>query len=980
MRRWIDFTINHPKIVFSILILITILAAFGFKNLHFDSRTETLMPKDDIAYKMGERAKEVFIDTKTYMLVAIEAPKKEELISYKTFRQLNELVTELEEFKDFNFNQEKERLSALISIGNISYKEKESEKEFPQDQEILNSQDADKSIDIESELDNEILGGQTSTELNTEEITDDNNIWDLSKQVKTDFYTKPERSRRIYNYNKYSPVKYGELEQCLDHVGSQELRSILRYAGLKSISGDHYLTKDEFVKIMETWETLYLYKSMEIIKTFNNPISGEDIQGTSEELKPLRFVEKDEEGKYILPKSDDELKLYREKLTRNPSYKSMYYSSGDDGRIQALALNLILKPLKEHDEIFNYFFEVIDKYNSKDLILTQAGGPVITKFVRDYMKSDLFTFMPLVIIVVIITFFLNFRTLSGVLLPTVTVLLGTFWTLGLMGIMNIPITLIVNMMPPLLVAVGSSYSIHIFNQYLLDQEFIRKHGKKFGLVTSMSHISITVILAGFTTFIGFITLTLNQIVSLRDFGIFSAIGTAIAVIISTMLIPSSLMLMKTLPVRNGNGGEADHNNIVVKKLVTVLNKISLNHSKAVVAVYAIIIVVLSIGITKIYVETSALEYFEKDSYLYKSDMRINSLFEGSIVMNLIVDSGKTDGIKDPQFLKMTEEIREWIVGPENKEKYLFLHTLSFGDVIKRMHMAMNSDNPDYYKIPDKESAIRDYLELYSGEDRNSDGRVDSFESFVDPYYRYANIMVRIGSYKGKTFSTAMIDKGQKRLTEYLMNHPEAGKYKWHLVGEPINYTVLSTLIVKGQLVSLLCSLIIVLLVILFLFKNINAGLIALVPISTTIIIVYGTMGFLGIPLDIAKALLAAVAIGIGIDDTIHMLKTIRHNLLEGQSIRDAITTAHNAAGMAILYTSLALIFGFAVLFFSEFKPVYYLAWLVVSTMAATTIGALLLLPAIIIVFNLKLDKEKKWRIFRLINLSFLFKIDKDNFN
>ena len=110
MKKWIEFNINHPKIVIIILIIISILAGFGFKNLYFDSSTEAMMPKDDINYKMGVRAKEVFVDSKTFLLVAVETSKKEDLFSYNTFYRLNELVSELEEFKDFNYELENERL------------------------------------------------------------------------------------------------------------------------------------------------------------------------------------------------------------------------------------------------------------------------------------------------------------------------------------------------------------------------------------------------------------------------------------------------------------------------------------------------------------------------------------------------------------------------------------------------------------------------------------------------------------------------------------------------------------------------------------------------------------------------------------------------------------------------------------------------------------------------------------------------------
>ncbi|MBN2041811.1 MAG: MMPL family transporter [Spirochaetes bacterium] len=976
MKRWIEFNINHPKIIIFFLFILTIAAGFGFNNLYFDSSTEAMMPKDDINYKMGERAKEVFVDSKTFLLTAIETPDRKDLFTYKTFYELNELVTELEEFKDFNYNLENSRLETIIRIGNLSYID--NKKEEKNESKVNYSTD-----DIEAELDKVILENEdvSGTDITIED-NQEHDIWNLSKAVKAgDSSVKTVRNRRVYDYKKYKPVSIEKIENVLDHEGRKELHSILRYTGLNLHDKDRLLKKREFIKIAEAWETVYLYKSMEIIKTLNNPVSGEDIHGTSDELKPVKLIEKNDKGDRILPVTEKDYEIYREKLTRNPSFESLYYSYGTGSRIQALALSLILRPLPSHDEIFNYFYEVIEKYNNKDLILTQIGAPIIGKFIKDFMTNDLFTFTPIAISVIILVFFLNFRLLRGVLLPTICIILGTFWTLGLMGLLNVPITVVVNLLIPLLLAVGSSYSIHIFNQYLHDQEVIRTQGKKYGLIMSMRHISVTVILAGFTTLIGFMTLTANRIVSLKDFGIFASVGTGLAVIISIMLIPSSLMMMKLLPLKKKNGKKnTNHSNIVISKIINLLNGISLNHSKFVISVYSVVILVFSAGITRIVVESGGLDYFKEDSYIYKSDIRISQLFKGANMMNLVVDSGRVDGVKDPEFLKMIEDVRDWIVKPENTENYLFLHTLSFGDIIKRMNMAMNGENRDSFRIPDRETTVRDYLELYSGRDSDSDGRIDSFEQFVDPYYRYANILVKVGSYNGKKYSTGINKAGQEALHNFLKQNPEAGKYSWHLVGEPVNFTVLSDMVIRGQLISIICSLLLVFFVITFLFKNVRAGMISLLPISTSIILIYGVMGYLDVPLDIAKALLSAVAIGIGVDDTIHMLKTIRFNLLKGLSVRDAITASHREAGTAIIYTSVALILGFSVLLFSDFKVVYYLGWLVVSTMAATTLGALLLLPAVIVFFDMKLNEETKWKIFKVFNLDFLLKIDNNNNN
>ena len=135
------------------------------------------------------------------------------------------------------------------------------------------------------------------------------------------------------------------------------------------------------------------------------------------------------------------------------------------------------------------------------------------------------------------------------------------------------------------------------------------------------------------------------------------------------------------------------------------------------------------------------------------------------------------------------------------------------------------------------------------------------------------------------------------------------------------------------------------------------------------------MGYFNIPLDISKSLLAAIAIGIGVDDTIHMLKTLRLQLKRGLPMKEAIVMTYREAGIPIIYTSLALIFGFSVLLLSQFLPIFFLSILMILTMVTTTISALVILPAIIILFDLKIDKELDWKIFKIINIQKFFEID-----
>ena len=355
----------------------------------------------------------------------------------------------------------------------------------------------------------------TSTPPNIDLSNSDSVSTDLWKQDIKDktYQAKPDRPRREYDYSKYSPITIKKLTSVLDQNAKDQLLTILQICKLDTYPQNKPLNTRRIKKIIENWETLYLNKSMQIIKTSLDPLTAKDVSGKGNSLKAIPLI-KEANNKLQLPKNQKEITSYISRLLANPSYESILYAKDNSGKIAALAFSLSLRPRENNDWIFNFLHQSIRRYNTHPFKLTQMGSYMYQKYLREYMHSDLKKLIPLVIVMIIMTFYFNFRSKRGVILPTLSVLFATSWTFGLMGLLNIPITLVVNLLPPLLMAVGSSYSIHILNQYYLEHDEIHTaNNKKDALQKSMQSISITVLLAAITTFIGFMTLVTNRVLS-----------------------------------------------------------------------------------------------------------------------------------------------------------------------------------------------------------------------------------------------------------------------------------------------------------------------------------------------------------------------------------------------------------------------------------------------------------------------------------
>jgi len=946
LRVWIHFIVRKPQWNLFFLVLITLFFLLGIRKIESDSSMDYLMPKAEPVYKLGERTKAAFADSKTFFITSIEASENIKLFSKETFNRMNDMVEEMEEYKDFNLNLENSRLDSIIALGNAQFTEPLTQAKTNISENGRNSQD-----NLEKDLDEMFLeGGDSVINLNQKKSHED--IWDMDKPLPESRYVEAIREKRIYNLEKYKPVRIYDLKEALDKTGKRSLETVLFKLDFNHYDDSYLLKKKEFSAILNGLEDIYLYKSMRIVHMFSNPISGEDISGKNGELTPVDFIPL-KDGVRQLPETPEDFKKYIDKIKLNPLNENLLYSLDNTGQIRALSMTIVLRTMKHYNLFFDYFWIIIEKNNQQPLILHSMGSMVVEKYMNDYMKKDLRNLIPLVLLIVIVTFYLNFRTIAGVVLPTLTVLLGAVWTMGLMGHLGIKLSLLVNILPPLLIAVGSSYSIHMFNQYMMDRGTYTSTNIIEGMTHSMSHISMTILMAALTTTISFLTLVTSQVVSLRDFGFLAGIGALFAMVVSFVLIPGVIVLWKPKVKKTRIVKISTHK--IVNKLVHKLYIWSTERTKTVVLIFVVLMVIGIIGLIKVRPETAPMYNFKDDSIIRKFDNRLSELFKGTFSINLVFDSGKINGARDPQFLNYIEGVRSWLVLPDQMHKYHILSTNSFGDFVKRMNMAVNNDQKIYYKIPDSAATINDYLEIFSGSDDNSDGRADSFEQFVDVDFRRVNLVIRTGSFDGVLFSTALNKSLQKHIKGYLDPLPHPAGITWFLSGDTINIPVLADLIVKGQIINIITSLFLIGLLVYFLFKQVKASIMSLIPVTLGVVMVYGFMGYAHIFLDIPKAILSSVIVGIGIDDTIHFMKTLAHHLKTGVNLKDAIRETYNEAALAIIYTSVALVLGFSLLIISEFQPVFFLGFLMSGVMIATTIGALLFLPAAIMFFNLKIN-------------------------
>jgi predicted RND superfamily exporter protein len=881
MDWYISFVLRRPKTVLVALAVITVLLSIGIKKLRFENSIDAMMPKRDGEYLYNEKIKKVYGNLGKFVILGVS---QHNLWDYGTLKEIDDLISDIEEYGEFDEKRENSRIERLDSISGDSIGYREFIDAFADDPGFRRL---------------------------------------LIRQIKKSF---------------------GEIG-VLTEGALDELRERVRYS--------------------------YDLKKLELVDEIISPFTMKDIRGEKDTLETYDLIEKDDNGRRILPKGEGEIQAFRKRLLRNPAFAGgLYARDPKSGEITDLCLLVRLVNVRDHDPIAREIWDIAVSQSNLEVVV--QGIPIVNKVTHDYMQNDLINFMPFVMMVVVIVFFFNFRSARGVILPFVTLMMAVLWILGLIGHLGFKITIMEVSLPSLMIAVGSSYSIHILNQYYFDFDVISERGKREGLRLSMAHISITVLLAGLTTFVGFMTLATNQISAIREWGIFSAIGVLFAVLISTSIIPAVFVLMPHKMPAISMKKDKTVKKTAIDKIIRIVTIGSIKHSRAVLIVVIALIGLSIAGLFRLKVETSYISYFKEHDYIRTSLSEIGKKFGGAWGINILIDSGEANGIKRPEFLNTMEDLREWLVADGNEDLNVG-RTDAFGDFIKTMHMAMNNDDLSMYRIPDSSMDILDYLEIYSGDDDNSDGRIDEFESYVDVDFRKANLFTRLWEKQGVMLGTAEVQHILNRISEHLDENLQ--QYRYRITGEPSIMIRLAYYVVQGQLLSLFLCLIVVCIIIMLLFKNWKAGLLALIPMGVGVTINFGIMGWFGINLDLATAIIASLTIGIGVDDTIHFLNTYRHNREKGLSVDQTIERTLAVSGKAIIFTSLALIFGFSVLVASNFVPIILFGILAAITMIATTIGALLVLPSVIKETNVSLrESESKSFIWRYLYIGKIFRI------
>ncbi len=656
--------------------------------------------------------------------------------------------------------------------------------------------------------------------------------------------------------------------------------------------------------------------------------TADNIIGTEEGMDVKPFFKK-------LPKDEESLKKIQQNVRNNEMIFERLVSA--DEKVTVIIAEIGDDTFSQ--EFYHRILKMAREFEGPEKLYV-AGRPIVEGTMAYLGPRDMKRMVPIVILVIVMVLLLLLKSFKAMIFTMLVVLFSTVWTFGLMATLKIPIYAVSTMIPVMLIAIGVADGIHLYSHLHL---YMKEHplASKKEAISDMIHgMWKPVVMTSITTAVGFISLITSQVYPIKYFGLFTAFGVLIAMVFSLVLIPAGLML---LGIPNWKKKSKNESTDTKKRFSFRFSQWIIKYKYLTIILTIVIIAVSLLGIGKVWINSSFLEKFEKDSDIVITDQFINKHFGGTSSLNVILDSKKHDAFKNPDILNLMDKMQNDV------EKLKIVgNSFSLADYLKRMNKVMHADKEKYNTIPDSKNLNAQYLLLYE-----MSGDPENLWKVVNYNYQKANLLIQLKSDNSKAINSA-IDIIKKYIPEF-----KKLDVSINYAGSGYKGLVFTDLILEGQILSLVLSLFIVVILLSIMFKKISIGFIASIPIIITAIISFGIMGLLNIPLSTTTALLSSIAIGIGIDYAVHFIE--RYKIYAGET-GDKIKTSELTmlhSGRAIVFNALVIIAGFLVLLFSVFPPNRALGALVSLNMFTSFVGTISIMYLILYRSNIYFKKEKK---------------------
>lgn len=639
------------------------------------------------------------------------------------------------------------------------------------------------------------------------------------------------------------------------------------------------------------------------------------------------------------PKSQEELLSVRDKVMKKPLYVGGLVSA--DAELGAIIVDMSRSGIAPVDELrldpdggdglgnlypqvsFDAIEAVLARPEYAGIEFFHSGDVAINAtYNQIFIEEDLPVLLGLVVIIIALSLALVFRRPVGVIGPLMVVAFAMAISVAVIRLLGWSVDFMFGLMPTLLITVGVADSVHILSEFGIYQE--RLGDRRDAIRRTLYLIGPPCLLTSLTTAAGFLSLSFSPVQSVSHLAVYSAAGVFAAFIASITILVAMLSFGKRQPRRVKSS----------ERFARALRGVAafvIRYRNAILVASAVVFVGSGVGMAKLTVDSNFLMEFSERVPVRRTTQFVDDHMSGTASVVYLFDSGEPDGIKNPAVLREIERVQR-----EAEKQHLVTKTYSIVDLIKDINQSFHNGDPAYYTIPDNRELVAQYLLVYE----MSGG--EEVRDYVSMDYARASLELRC-----KQVETSRLQGVIDGINAHLDDQP--------LEASTVSKTGVGALWLKfvdyitwSQINGALIAFVVVSLMMILVFRSVKIGLLSMIPNLSPVLLVLGGMGWAGAPLDYYRLLIAPVAIGIAVDDTIHLVTRYHHEFRESGNYEQALYATMGDVGRALVITSAILVAGFLVNLASVMDSQASFGILLGGVITTALVADFLLMPALIL--------------------------------
>jgi predicted RND superfamily exporter protein len=699
---------------------------------------------------------------------------------------------------------------------------------------------------------------------------------------------------------------------------------------------------DIYVIAMET-DDVFTHENLSTLRRITDRIRQlHGVRGAESLVDTYAFrydAEQDwvEVGKLMttIPSTREELEDLRSRTLADPLYPKVMIAP--DAR--TAAVNVTFQPMTDGEfvarDLDGRIRAILDEERGPSRRFFVSGRPHIRSEAHHLMVGDILRLIPLAVAVGALVLWLLTGSTRGTLVPLLSCLTATIWTFGAMALTGRNLNIITLVLGPMLICVGSVYGVHVMGRYEL---FALDPGdRRWVALRTLQYTKLPVLMAGFTTCVGFAALLLSDVQATNELGASSVFGIAAVTLLSVTGVPAALSLLplehaamaRGVALYEGRTFLSAWVGRTVDRGLGTLGHASIRHPTLILCGWAILTAIAVALVPRIVIDTDYLTVFDSDSPVRTDFAEVNRLLAGAVPIYVVFQGAEEGTFREPETLRAVADFQGRL-----EETPGVSTVLSAVDLIRVANRALREGRPEEERIPDTRAGVAEAIFSIPKE---------KLRRFATSNHSSTNLVVRTGE-----LGSAAVRRLEGRILAELARTPVPTDVRTGVTGSTILINRSADGIAGNQIAQVGAAATTILILVCIAFRSIRIGLLSMIPNIVPVLLFFGALGAGAATLSIATSLIGSIALGIAIDDTVHFLVTYNRERWGGRTPEEAVQHSIRRVGRPIVMTSMMLVIGFLVLLVSGFVTLREFGYLTAMTMAICLSTDLGLLPALLL--------------------------------